>query len=149
MVWKGSPAECGMSCRFWTGGVLNNSAAMPLILLKGEWPLRFRTANCARPALEERTDMKYLTAPLLIALAGCASAQTGEVANPLTNSTTGEACRSEQLNQFVGQKADADLGAKMMNVSRSEEHTSELQSLMRISYAVFCLKKKKQTRTSR
>src|SRR3546814_9684535 len=29
-------------------------------------------------------------------------------------------------------------------VPRSEEHTSELQSLMRISYAVFCLKKKKQ-----
>src|SRR3546814_3198699 len=29
-------------------------------------------------------------------------------------------------------------------VERSEEHTSELQSLMRISYAVFCLKKKKQ-----
>src|SRR3546814_6461098 len=29
---------------------------------------------------------------------------------------------------------------------RSEEHTSELQSLMRISYAVFCLKKKKNTR---
>src|SRR3546814_2369373 len=28
--------------------------------------------------------------------------------------------------------------------ARSEEHTSELQSLMRISYAVFCLKKKKQ-----
>src|SRR3546814_3657165 len=30
-------------------------------------------------------------------------------------------------------------------VGRSEEHTSELQSLMRISYAVFCLKKKKTT----
>src|SRR3546814_4469859 len=30
---------------------------------------------------------------------------------------------------------------------RSEEHTSELQSLMRISYAVFCLKKKKQNKT--
>src|SRR3546814_4352939 len=30
---------------------------------------------------------------------------------------------------------------------RSEEHTSELQSLMRISYAVFCLKKKKQHHT--
>src|SRR3546814_8202998 len=29
--------------------------------------------------------------------------------------------------------------------ARSEEHTSELQSLMRISYAVFCLKKKKNT----
>src|SRR3546814_3991757 len=32
-------------------------------------------------------------------------------------------------------------------IFRSEEHTSELQSLMRISYAVFCLKKKKQTQT--
>src|SRR3546814_2319469 len=32
-------------------------------------------------------------------------------------------------------------------VTRSEEHTSELQSLMRISYAVFCLKKKTQTHT--
>src|SRR3546814_5584455 len=31
--------------------------------------------------------------------------------------------------------------------ARSEEHTSELQSLMRISYAVFCLKKKKQQST--
>src|SRR3546814_3582920 len=31
--------------------------------------------------------------------------------------------------------------------SRSEEHTSELQSLMRISYAVFCLKKKKYKQT--
>src|SRR3546814_5876499 len=32
------------------------------------------------------------------------------------------------------------------NFYRSEEHTSELQSLMRISYAVFCLKKKKKQR---
>src|SRR3546814_4970596 len=32
---------------------------------------------------------------------------------------------------------------EMTGVSRSEEHTSELQSLMRISYAVFCLTKKK------
>src|SRR3546814_3142534 len=33
--------------------------------------------------------------------------------------------------------------------ARSEEHTSELQSLMRISYAVFCLKKKKNKTTTR
>src|SRR3546814_4458862 len=32
---------------------------------------------------------------------------------------------------------------------RSEEHTSELQSLMRISYAVFCLKKKKQIKPAK
>src|SRR3546814_9153670 len=36
---------------------------------------------------------------------------------------------------------DAERAARLL---RSEEHTSELQSLMRISYAVFCLKKKKQ-----
>src|SRR3546814_2546114 len=43
------------------------------------------------------------------------------------------------------EKADA-LGFDWVSVSRSEEHTSELQSLMRISYAVFCLKKKKKTK---
>src|SRR3546814_6486792 len=38
----------------------------------------------------------------------------------------------------------ACLGAADAATKRSEEHTSELQSLMRISYAVFCLKNKKQ-----
>src|SRR3546814_3106719 len=37
------------------------------------------------------------------------------------------------------------LGPAVRARGRSEEHTSELQSLMRISYAVFCLKKKKKT----
>src|SRR3546814_8171454 len=45
---------------------------------------------------------------------------------------------------FWGQAGGAiDEGAA---VGRSEEHTSELQSLMRISYAVFCLKKKKHNK---
>src|SRR3546814_8883237 len=35
-----------------------------------------------------------------------------------------------------------------LNLARSEEHTSELQSLMRISYAVFCLKKKKKRKNT-
>src|SRR3546814_7338479 len=35
-----------------------------------------------------------------------------------------------------------------LDAARSEEHTSELQSLMRISYAVFCLKKKKHHHTT-
>src|SRR3546814_10729881 len=38
----------------------------------------------------------------------------------------------------------AELAKVFRLLERSEEHTSELQSLMRISYAVFCLKKKKQ-----
>src|SRR3546814_6928676 len=42
---------------------------------------------------------------------------------------------------------DAMEGRRMSDEDRSEEHTSELQSLMRISYAVFCLKKKKLHKT--
>src|SRR3546814_3504164 len=38
-----------------------------------------------------------------------------------------------------------DSYSRIRIAARSEEHTSELQSLMRISYAVFCLKKKKKT----
>src|SRR3546814_4147245 len=41
-----------------------------------------------------------------------------------------------------GQAFTAELRGPVAMLDRSEEHTSELQSLMRISYAVFCLKKK-------
>src|SRR3546814_7140570 len=51
-------------------------------------------------------------------------------------------CMSKLL--FV--PADAERG--VLPGKRSEEHTSELQSLMRISYAVFCLKKKKTTKNN-
>src|SRR3546814_11974553 len=40
------------------------------------------------------------------------------------------------------EKARLDLARTVLRAPRSEEHTSELQSLMRIPYAVFCLKKK-------
>src|SRR3546814_2515461 len=45
------------------------------------------------------------------------------------------------LGSLLGASGQSDDGRS--NDQRSEEHTSELQSLMRISYAVFCLKKKK------
>src|SRR3546814_3987936 len=54
---------------------------------------------------------------------------------------TGRQCRSE-VDDWVERRV-ADIDA----LDRSEEHTSELQSLMRISYAVFCLKKKKKKKT--
>src|SRR3546814_3440892 len=53
-----------------------------------------------------------------------------------------------KLDQRIGKVAPIDDRAAMRNgfeTPRSEEHTSELQSLMRISYAVFCLKKKNNT----
>src|SRR3546814_8603475 len=42
---------------------------------------------------------------------------------------------------------DTRTESEPQDIPRSEEHTSELQSLMRTSYAVFCLKNKKQTKT--
>src|SRR3546814_1382491 len=48
-----------------------------------------------------------------------------------------------------GEQQDAERIQGIYRQGRSEEHTSELQSLMRISYAVFCLKKKKKNHTNR
>src|SRR3546814_8571924 len=45
--------------------------------------------------------------------------------------------------------ADSPVSPTDTPEDRSEEHTSELQSLMRISYAVFCLKKKTQKKTQK
>src|SRR3546814_6802110 len=47
---------------------------------------------------------------------------------------------------YMGMLATVINALALQNALRSEEHTSELQSLMRISYAVFCLKKKKKTK---
>src|SRR3546814_7289382 len=50
------------------------------------------------------------------------------------------------LVEVLRQIADRRPDFVVHRMARSEEHTSELQSLMRISYAVFCLKKKKENK---
>src|SRR3546814_3038625 len=72
----------------------------------------------------------------------------------------GDACMAQRGDRTSDMTATLDLwpigncqvsalidraGRFVWGCVRSEEHTSELQSLMRISYAVFCLKKKKST----
>src|SRR3546814_10302120 len=54
-----------------------------------------------------------------------------------------ERAAREQAQREAMAAANAAAAAAAAAADRSEEHTSELQSLMRISYAVFCLKKKK------
>src|SRR3546814_3322362 len=58
--------------------------------------------------------------------------------DPQDGESPGDERRQAQADHQVGQQ-------QQQNMARSEEHTSELQSLMRISYAVFCLKTKKNT----
>src|SRR3546814_2102520 len=66
--------------------------------------------------------------------------QTFYVTNRFTSGCSRTARRRSRHRRFRGAGRD---GRQRRN-ERSEEHTSELQSLMRISYAVFCLKKKKK-----
>src|SRR3546814_7686140 len=78
------------------------------------------------------------------------------IVDALTARPAGEAARQELLGAVIqlaqqlalpavpdGRADGADVGDGQAE-QRSEEHTSELQSLMRISYAVFCLTKKKR-----
>src|SRR3546814_1817628 len=53
-----------------------------------------------------------------------------------------------ELQSEIGERFNVPCEIIVADQRRSEEHTSELQSLMRISYAVFCLKKKKHTKTT-
>src|SRR3546814_4197119 len=55
----------------------------------------------------------------------------------------GQGCQAISGAVIAHARLEGDIASQQ--VRRSEEHTSELQSLMRISYAVFCLKKKKPT----
>src|SRR3546814_3805152 len=69
---------------------------------------------------------------------------------PTQRARLAEALRDHDLAAFKRlahtlRGVSLQLGANALAAQRSEEHTSELQSLMRISYAVFCLKKKTQT----
>src|SRR3546814_5789765 len=68
----------------------------------------------------------------------------------------GQRRKQRLLRQFLGAvdvagqtREPRDQPRPLDPENRSEEHTSELQSLMRTSYAVFCLKKKKQTQKHR
>src|SRR3546814_10050249 len=68
--------------------------------------------------------------------------------SPVFTTTTLFCLRTGGVWCSVGIPDDAVTGSSLVadgEDDRSEEHTSELQSLMRISYAVFCLKKKKNT----
>src|SRR3546814_6548950 len=70
-----------------------------------------------------------------------------------TQRLVGEQRRRHQRQRRILCAADHDFAVErraaadpdLVHEARSEEHTSELQSLMRISYAVFCLKKKTST----
>src|SRR3546814_9501703 len=96
------------------------------------------TPRKAKPFTQPTTATKRR--PALIAsavgLALAAGIGAAALADAGSNEGGGGLGRTGELNA---------MGMPVVETPRSEEHTSELQSLMRISYAVFCLKKKKHT----
>src|SRR3546814_5497920 len=75
--------------------------------------------------------------------------QTDDKVVPRTGSSPFRTVREREVERAEKRQAVLVAAVRMFNergfhATRSEEHTSELQSLMRISYAVFCLKKTKQ-----
>src|SRR3546814_2249959 len=84
---------------------------------------------------------------------GLAAVETGKALGATVIATAGGAdklavARAHGADHLVDYRSE-DIRERVKAITagrgRSEEHTSELQSLMRISYAVFCLKKKKKT----
>src|SRR3546814_8327617 len=91
-----------------------------------------------RPPRSTRTDTLFPYTTLFRSVDPAAAVTWGSIARlPILKRSdlqgAGEAIKTTALPKSHG--------------GRSEEHTSELQSLMRISYAVFCLKKKKKQTT--
>src|SRR3546814_7536532 len=98
-----------------------------------------------RPPRSTRTDTPFPYTTLFRSSAGAAQIggrrQCAEVGGRRQCAEVGDRRRYGDDPRGVG--TDARPGDAERTPLRSEEHTSELQSLMRISYAVFCLKKKK------
>src|SRR3546814_3478784 len=119
--------------------------------MRTRWRRRQQAIEQRGQAIDFRTNQRDQLALLLVAytIVGATRQQLRSTLEP-----------GQRIAQFVGQALERSrkragqgqgrILAGEFVYRRSEEHTSELQSLMRISYAVFCLKKKKtHTRTRR
>src|SRR3546814_2340380 len=95
-----------------------------------------------RPPRSTRTDTLF---PYTTLFRSGSAAAAGAHSHALCRRQLRPACDAE-CRHGVGGGQRGQGGRRAGAGKRSEEHTSELQSLMRISYAVFCLKKKKKNK---
>src|SRR3546814_1848425 len=93
-----------------------------------------------RPPRSTRTDTLFPYTTLFRSTGNCAKLQE----KMMSQTRSGETITLVKATVPALEAHGLDIVREMY---RSEEHTSELQSLMRISYAVFCLKKKKNNNT--
>src|SRR3546814_7404879 len=100
-----------------------------------------------RPPRSTRTDTLFPYTHLFRSSAGMRRCETENPHSPALGLPPRPVAPSSRISPPapVDAPANGEIAVGWLWVSRSEEHTSELQSLMRISYAVFCLKKIKNT----
>src|SRR3546814_9027358 len=98
------------------------------------------TAGCASADCMEPDPARTIASEDLVEQ--CSFAGAPGVVHQTARGIAQQAKTGQQ--QIQGDR-DRDQRVEHQPAARSEEHTSELQSLMRISYAVFCLKNKKKT----
>src|SRR3546814_9691782 len=105
---------------------------------------------CSSDLVEQR--QRLVVRHFLLGLAGVQQGQrqtrTGLFTHRHSSSNAGKITGAPGDRPWVPTWASAAGVAPWGRSPRSEEHTSELQSLMRISYAVFCLKKKTKNKTT-
>src|SRR3546814_8990639 len=86
--------------------------------------------------------LQHISDPMLKSMRrGITRDKTLKLIDTIRERVPGIALRTTLISGYPGE-TEQDHQELLRFVERSEEHTSELQSLMRISYAVFCLKKK-------
>src|SRR3546814_5143048 len=96
-----------------------------------------------QPPRSTRTDTLFPYTTLFLSESPCPPAARAPV--PQSSSRRRRPPLHRRRRRSRADPSDSSPPAPILPDSRSEEHTSELQSLMRISYAVFCLKQKNKT----
>src|SRR3546814_4957188 len=128
----------------WAAGRTGTSAAVGSFMTRnGSGEAALSNARCTLPSGAAPTPLSASPD----SARRTPGAQLGYAGRPLPRRKNhGRHHQSQQAPQAEGaHRSRAAGGRQSRALRRSEEHTSELQSLMRISYAVFCLKKKKIT----
>src|SRR3546814_2946578 len=100
-----------------------------------------------RPPRSTRTDTLFPYTTLFRSLNHTGPSAQRQPSNSRSTLAIGTVRSRKRGSLYSKESPTKDMTVSPGRISRSEEHTSELQSLMRISYAVFCLKKKQQTYT--
>src|SRR3546814_8418301 len=120
-------------------------------MARRNWP----TPGGGPSAVKKELASKAWLAPIRLAEStSTISARAAPLASPIGIMVPASAALGSAVGRPSGSSAQpSGMGWPVLaaditlpRATRSEEHTSELQSLMRISYAVFCLKKKKQNK---